>query len=142
MTVSELPGWARELLEHSRVARLGFVDEADRPRVLPITFAVAEGAVWSAVDRKRKRGVDREIARLRFLRRNPAAALCVDRYEDDWEQLAWVQVLGTVTILNPDEGRAGLAALVHKYRPYQDQTPPGPLIRLDVARVLQWRAYG
>ena len=50
-----MPAWARELLEHARVARLAYADVEDRPRVLPVTFAVAGGAVWSAIDEKPKR---------------------------------------------------------------------------------------
>ena len=46
-----------------------------------------------------------EPARLRFLRRDPRAALTIDRYSDDWEELAWVQVLGRVAIIEVEEGR-------------------------------------
>src|SRR5690242_14917732 len=83
--------WANELLENARVGRLGLLDLEGAPRVLPVTFAVAEGRIWSAIDNKPKRSG--EPARLRFLRRDPRAALTVDRYSDDWDELAWVQVL-------------------------------------------------
>lgn len=138
--LSTLPAWAAELLETGRVARLGVLDHADRPRVLPVTFALAAGAVWSAVDDKPKRVPGPELARLRFLRRRPQAALCVDRYDDDWSQLAWVQVLGTVDIVEVAAGRPGMEALAAKYPPYRDRTPAGPLLRLTPTRVLCWRA--
>jgi len=85
---TDLVDWANDLLESARVARLGLVDLEAAPRVLPVTFALAEGRIWSAVDRKPKRAG--EPARLRFLRREPRAALTVDRYSDDWDELAWV----------------------------------------------------
>ena len=44
-----------ELLENGPVARLGFLDANDRPRVLPVTYAVHDGALWSAIDQKPKR---------------------------------------------------------------------------------------
>ena len=138
MNLDELPAWARELLEEARVARLALLDDRDRPRVLPVTFAVAEGAVWSAIDDKPKR--TRVPARLRYLRRRPEAALCVDRYDDDWSRLAWVQVLGRVEILEPEDGPAGLEALVAKYEPYSERQPPGPLVCLRVERALTWKA--
>jgi PPOX class probable F420-dependent enzyme len=122
------------------VARLGLLDADARPRVLPVTFAVAEGAVWSAVDDKPKRVPGDEVARVRFLRRRPEAALCVDRYEDDWSRLAWVQLLGRVEVIEPEKEGAGLEALVAKYRPYRERRPPGPLLRLRVERALHWRA--
>lgn len=135
---TELLAWANNLLETERVGRLGFLDDEGAPRVLPVTFAVAEGVIWSAIDQKPKR--TGEPARLRFLRRDPRAALTVDRYSDDWEQLAWVQVLGSVRILDVSEGAAGLAALSEKYEQYRKEAPPGPLLALTPERCLSWRA--
>ena len=141
VTLETLPRWALELLESERVARLAYADDRDRPRVLPVTFAVAGDAVWSAIDDEKPKQ-DREPARLAHLRRRPEAALVVDVYDDDWSKLAWVQLLGTVAIVDaPDAGDA-LAALAAKYRQYAERPPPGPLLRLSVGRALQWRAAG
>jgi PPOX class probable F420-dependent enzyme len=126
------------MLERARVARLGILDLEGGPRVLPVTFAVAEGRFWSAIDQKPKRSG--EPARLRFLRRDPRAALTVDRYSDDWDELAWVQVLGQVEIVEIGEGAGGLAALRSKYEPYREEPPPGPLLALKPERYLWWRA--
>jgi PPOX class probable F420-dependent enzyme len=114
------------------------LDLEGAPRVLPVTFAVAEGRIWSAIDRKPKRTA--EPARLSFLRRDPRAALTVDRYSDDWEELAWVQVLGRVEIVGVEEGGAGMEALRAKYEPYRVEAPPGPLLALEPERYLWWRA--
>jgi PPOX class probable F420-dependent enzyme len=138
MTLEALPGWARRMLETERVARLAYVDERDRPRVLPVTFALSGDAVWSAIDEKPKR--PGEPARVRCLRRRPEAALLLDVYDDDWTRLAWVQLLGRVTILPADAAPEAVAALAAKYEQYADRAPPGPLLRLDVKRALHWRA--
>lgn len=138
MTLETLPSWALALLERERVGRLAFLDAADRPRVLPITFALAEGAIWSAIDDKPKRRP--EPARVGWLRRRPEAALCVDVYADDWSQLAWVQLLGRVDVLPLAAGATGLAALAERYPAYRAKRPPGPLLRLSVGRALCWRA--
>ncbi len=140
MKLESLPEWARELLATERVARLGYVDEDDHPRVLPVTFAVAAGAVWSAIDEKPKRGP--EPARLHHLRRRPEAALLVDVYDDDWTRLAWVQLLGRVEVLAVDSASEAMEALAGKYPPYAERTPPGPLLRLTVERTRQWRSAG
>ncbi len=142
LKLAELPAWASELLEETRVARLGFLDDAGRPRVLPITFALAEGRIWSAIDEKPKRDPARELARIRFLRRDPRAALTVDRYSEDWRELAWVEVLGRVCVVPASDGAAGLASLAAKYAPYRESAPPGPLLALDPERFLFWRALG
>jgi PPOX class probable F420-dependent enzyme len=138
MPLGTLPAWAGELIANERVAHLAFLDDADRPRVLPVTFALAGDAAWSAIDAKPKRTA--EPARVRWLRRRPEAALCVDVYDDDWTGLAWVQLLGRVEVLELDQGIAGLEALTAKYPQYRDQTPPGPLLRLEIERALSWRA--
>jgi PPOX class probable F420-dependent enzyme len=120
------------------VARLAFLDGDDRPRVLPVTFAVGDDAVWSAIDRKPKRSP--EPARVRWLRRRPEAALVVDLYDDDWTALAWVQLLGSVDVIEIDAGPAGVEALTAKYPQYEAEPPPGPLLRLAIERALHWRA--
>ena len=120
------------------MARLAYVDEEDRPRVLPVTFAVAGDAVWSAIDQKPKRTP--EPARVRHLRRRADAALVVDLYDDDWTRLAWVQLLGRVEVVPLESSPDALAALAAKYEQYASQTPPGPLLKLSVERTLHWRA--
>jgi PPOX class probable F420-dependent enzyme len=139
-TLEELPSWAAGLLDEARVARLGLLDEDRRPRVLPVTFVVHAGSLWSAVDRKPKRDPAREPARVRYLRDNPDAALTVDRYDDDWSSLAWVQVLGEVAVLPVDREAAAVAALTAKYPQYTREPPPGPVLRLQPRRVLCWSA--
>src|SRR5919201_562638 len=119
VSLEELPSWALELIEAERVARLAFLDDRDRPRVLPVTYALAEGAVWSAIDEKPKRTA--EPARVRYLRRRGEAALCVDHYDDDWSRLAWVQLLGRVEVLDADDGASGMEALAAKYEQYRER---------------------
>jgi PPOX class probable F420-dependent enzyme len=140
-SLDELPEWARALIEDGRVAHLGLLDAGDRPRVLPVTYAVAGGALWSAVDHKPKRTEGVELARVRWLRRNPAAALTVDVYSDEWERLAWVQALGRVDVLD-QPARAALEALCAKYEQYAERAPAGPFLRLEPERLLCWRAAG
>jgi PPOX class probable F420-dependent enzyme len=103
-----------------------------------VTFAVGDDAVWSAIDRKPKRSP--EPARVRWLRRRPEAALVVDLYDDDWTALAWVQLLGSVDVIEIDAGPAGVEALTAKYPQYEAEPPPGPLLRLAIERALHWRA--
>jgi PPOX class probable F420-dependent enzyme len=140
MALETLPEWGGRLLGRARVARLAYLDGDDRPRVLPVTFAVAAGFVWSAIDEKPKRRA--EPARVDYLRRRPEASLVVDQYDDDWTRLAWVQLLGRVEIVPADEAREALDALSAKYSQYARRSPPGPLLRLEVERALRWRAAG
>ena len=138
--IDELPGWAAEMLASARVGHLGLLDRNDRPRVLPVTFALHEGSLYSAIDAKPKRVAPEKVARVAYLRRRSEAALTVDHYEDDWSRLAWVQVLGRVEVLEAREEHEGLHALRAKYRPYAEQPPSGPLLELVPDSALSWSA--
>lgn len=141
-TLDELPSWARRLLEEARVGHLGLIDGEGKPRVLPVTFAVVDGFVWSAVDHKPKRRPGEELARVRWLRERPESALTVDRYDDDWSGLAWLQMIGTTAVVEAAGHDHVLAALAKRYPQYRDRPPGGPLLRLAVDRTLCWRASG
>jgi PPOX class probable F420-dependent enzyme len=139
-TVEELPDWAVKLLDSARVAHLGLLDDDGRPRVLPVTFALVDGAVWTAVDDKPKDRQGEQLARVRWLRARPRAAITVDHYEDDWTQLAWVQLTGDTAVIDPAGNDQVLEALARRYDHYRRHTPPGPLLRLVPVRAVCWRA--
>jgi PPOX class probable F420-dependent enzyme len=139
-TLAELPEWAAQLIETARSAHLGLLDDDGRPRVLPITFALVDGAVWTAVDDKPKERPPEKIARVRWLRARPASAITVDHYDDDWTQLAWVQLIGDTTVMDRAGNDRVLEALASRYDEYRRHLPPGPLLRLVPSRALCWRA--
>lgn len=136
--LSDLPSWATDLVDTARVAHLGLLDATGHPRVQPITFArVGETLVSAVDDAKPKR---RTPARLARLRHDPRATVTIDRYDDDWTRLAWVQVLAAATIT--DVTVPALEALQARYPTYRTQPPPGPLIVLSPLRILCWTASG
>jgi PPOX class probable F420-dependent enzyme len=139
-TLEDLPRWARELLETARIAHLGLLDDGLRPRVLPVTFAVLDGAAWTIVDDKPKRRPGEQLARVRWLRARPQAVITVDHYEEDWTRLAWVQLIGDVTVMPVAGNEPVLDTLACRYEPYRMQRPRGPLLRLSPQRVVHWRA--
>jgi PPOX class probable F420-dependent enzyme len=140
-SVAKLPEWARGLLDRSRVARLGLVDDAGGPRVLPVTYALAGEAIVTAIDdHKRKEVPPERLARVRWLRARPRAALTIDHYEEDWSRLAWVQAIGAVRILDVADAPDALAALAERYDAYRRRPPSGPVIVLTPDRLVWWRA--
>ena len=77
---------------------------------------------------------------MRWLRERPEAALTVDRYDDDWTRLAWVQLIGTTAVLDVAEHAA--AALASATRSTATVRPrPGAAPRRGAHRVLE-RAAG
>jgi len=107
---------------------------------LPITYALDGDAFVTAVDHKPKRVAPERLARIRWLRARPRAALTIDRYDDDWSTLAWVQALGEVRIVAASDASSSLAALSDRYEPYRDRPPSGPVLVLEPQRLLWWRA--
>jgi PPOX class probable F420-dependent enzyme len=136
----DLPDWAADLLEEVKVAHLGLLDEDGHPRVQPVTFARVGDTIVSAIDDKPKRRRGELPARVRRLQRHPRVALTIDRYDDDWTRLAWVQFLGDVTI-EPIDATA-LDALQRRYPAYRTRPPQGPVLKLRPERVLSWRSAG
>ena len=133
--LSDLPGWALALLDETFVGHLGLLDEGGHPRVQPITFARLGDVLVSAIDDKPKRTTPARIARLRS---DPRATVTIDRYDDDWSRLAWVQVLAEASIV--DLHAEALAALQRRYPVYRETPPQGPLVNFRPVRILCWRA--
>ena len=107
--------------------------------VLPVTYALAGDQIWSAIDQKPKRS-DTEPARIRFLRRDPRAALTVDQSPMTGTSWPGCGVLGEIEILAAGEAPDALAALSVKYPQYREAPPPGPLLSLAPERCLFWSA--
>ena len=128
---------ARERVASAPVARLATVDAAGRPRVQPCCFALDGDVVYSAVDAKPKRST--RLARLDDIAANPAVALVVDHYEDDWSKLWWVRLSGLARLLDegPERERA-VSLLVQKYPQYQESPPTGTVIAVEVERWASW----
>jgi len=139
------PDAIERILSRWPVARMATLDAAGRPELVPIVFALCDGALWTPVDGKPKRGG--ELARVRNLRRDGRVSLLFDHYDDDWERLWWLRVDGRGEVV-PARGPAAeraLAALRAKYPHYASGATPltsgePTLIRIDVERRIGWAA--
>jgi PPOX class probable F420-dependent enzyme len=127
----------RERVASARVARLATTTPAGRPHLVPVCFALVGDTVYSAVDGKPKS--TRALQRLANLRADPAAALLIDHYDEDWTAVWWVRAdaTGRVLAAGAEQVRAR-AALGDKYEQYRRDPPAGPVIALDV---VGWRAW-
>lgn len=124
----------------ARVARLATLRADGSPRLVPVTFALVDGLVCSAVDEVKPKTTTR-LARLADVARDPRVGLVVDHYADDWSALWWVRVDGTATVHRAGGLRdRALAALVGKYRPYADAPPDGPVLVVAPVRWSGWTA--
>jgi PPOX class probable F420-dependent enzyme len=131
-----------EFLLTARVGRLGTVDPEARPHVLPVCFALFAGCIYLPLDEKPKRVADGRLRRVQNIVANPAVCLTVDRYSEDWAELAWLQVRGTAKILQTDADQhvGALVALRGRYPQYQRMAlEQRPMLEIWPERIVSWR---
>ena len=134
--------WQLALLESQRIAHLATVSAAGEPSALPVVFAFDGLRVVTPLDGKPKRAEPAQLRRVRDIEANPRVALIVDRYDEDWTRLAWLQIRAVAALL--DAGplyETGIALLAARYRQYETVPLNGrPLIVLTPTAVRGWRA--
>jgi PPOX class probable F420-dependent enzyme len=131
---------ARALAERARVARLGTLSNTGRVDLVPITFAIVEDVLYTAVDHKPKRTT--ELKRLENVRVTPEVSVLVDEYDDyDWSTLWWVRLRGLARVVESGaEYDAAIDALVAKYEQYRSTRPSGPAMIVELIRWQWWSA--
>ena len=129
----------RRRLSEARVAHVATVGPGGRPHIVPITFALDADAIYFAVDSKPKRTTDPR--RLRNIAANPAVAVLVDHYEDNWDLLWWIRVDGTArTLPAGPPADAAIDRLTSRYAQYRQARPSGPVVEISIDRISGWSA--
>ncbi len=135
-------------VREARVGRLATVDARNRPAIVPFCFAVIgeeHPIVISALDEKPKRVADEQLTRVRNIEANPDVCFVVDRYDEDWSRLAFVQVRGRARLLPAGGGGhlAAVAALREKYPQYATMAIElRPMILIEHLCAVSWRGDG
>lgn len=98
------------------------------------------------IDEKPKIASDaRSLARVRDIERDPRITMLVDRWHEDWSQLAWLRLDGEAHLVWPEERlperNAAIQALRDRYPQYRTHELGSlPLIWMSVASVRWWAA--
>ena len=79
-------------IQQQRVARLATADAEGHPHVVPVCYAFDGARFYIPLDEKPKRVAAIQLKRVRNIEARPEVSLVIDRYDDDWSQLAYVQV--------------------------------------------------
>jgi coenzyme F420-0:L-glutamate ligase / coenzyme F420-1:gamma-L-glutamate ligase len=142
--VRRFPGtflWEREFVAAHRVARLATVAADGQPHVVPIVYVLDAEQLFTPLDGKPKQVPLDKLQRVRNLAVNDRVAVVVDDYDEDWTQLAWVQLRGRATLLEAgDDYQLGLRLLQAKYPQYATVPLLGrPLIQIRIEAVRSWR---
>jgi PPOX class probable F420-dependent enzyme len=130
----------RRFLAHQRVAHLATADKRAVPHVVPVCFAISEHTLYVTIDEKPKRRPGTALKRLLNIAENPAVAVVVDRYDEDWARLGWVMLRGHAEILN--EGTEHRDAQVRLRSRYPQlgamQIAKYPVIAVRIERATSW----
>lgn len=127
-------------LESQPIAYLATADAQARPHVVPVCFVLAEGSVYVTIDEKPKREAERPVKRLRNIGANPAVAIVVDRYDEDWTRLGWIMLRGQAEILESGVEHDRAQRLLRARYPQYASMDIGhlPVIAVRIERVNTW----
>ena len=137
-----LPDDVRRFLASRRVGHLATADARAAPHVVPVCFVVSDTALYITIDTKPKRGA--ALKRLRNIDENPAVAVVVDRYDEDWTRLGWVMLRGRAEILAGGAEHDAAQALLRARYPQLAAMAIAdlPVIALRIAQVTSWGDLG
>jgi PPOX class probable F420-dependent enzyme len=133
---------ARALLDTSRVAHLATADRTARPHLVPLCYARDGDLLYFVVDEKPK-AAGKALKRMRNIAENPAVALLVDRYDEDWTRLEYLLVQGRAELVGDVvEFEHAIELLRSRYPQYRGmRLEPGrnPLVRIEPSAVHHWK---
>ena len=129
-----------DLLATARLGHLATASRDGRPHVVPVCFAWLPPVIYSAIDGKPKRTT--HLRRVRNIIETGRAAFVVDKWSEDWKQLAYVLVEGPTVVLEDGQERdEALILLTAKYPQYDDlPLNDNPVIKLTAERTVEWHA--
>jgi PPOX class probable F420-dependent enzyme len=127
-------------LSERRVAHLATADRDAMPHVVPVCFVVSATTLYVTIDEKPKRRPARRLKRLRNILDNPQVAVVADRYQEDWDRLGWVMLMGHAEILEAGREHDEAQALLRARYPQLEamQIAEHPVIAVRIRRVTSW----
>jgi PPOX class probable F420-dependent enzyme len=127
-------------LAQQRIAHLATADRGAVPHVVPVCFAVARGTLYITIDEKPKRRPPTALKRLKNIAENPAVAVIVDRYDEDWARLGWVMLRGRAEILREGQEHQDAQALLRARYPQLAamQIATYPVIAVRIEQTRSW----
>jgi PPOX class probable F420-dependent enzyme len=130
----------RRFLAQQRIAHLATADRRAVPHVVPVCFAVLGPTLYITIDEKPKRRPFATLKRLRNIAENPAVAVIVDRYDEDWARLGWVMLRGHAEILHEGREHRDAQALLRSRYPQLGamEIAKYPVIAVRIERTTSW----
>jgi PPOX class probable F420-dependent enzyme len=138
--MSMLSDTERRFLAQRRIAHLATADARAVPHVVPVCFALSGDKVYVTIDEKPKRVSGAELKRLRNIAENPAIAIVIDRYDEDWSRLGWIMLHGRAEILAAGAEHDAAQALLRSRYPQLRamRIAQQPVIAIRIQRSSSW----
>jgi len=139
----------RAFLDDARSAVLVTLAADGRSRPVPICFVPdpSRPVLYTPLDGKPKTVDDpRQLARVRDIEADPRVAVLVERWDEDWANLAWLRLGGSAGLLvrvgrQAREHSIAVDALLVRYPQYETHNLESrPLIRVTIERATSWGA--
>lgn len=126
-------------LAHRRVAHLATADTRAVPHVVPVCYAISKDMLYITIDEKPKHS-STALKRLRNIAENPAVAVVVDRYEENWTDLGWVMLHGRAEVLTAGTEHHDAQVLLRSRYPQLEemQIAQNPVIAIRIERTTSW----
>jgi coenzyme F420-0:L-glutamate ligase/coenzyme F420-1:gamma-L-glutamate ligase len=130
----------RQFLADRRIAHLATADRSAIPHAVPVCFAVRGDTLYVTIDEKPKRKSGTMLKRLKNIAENPAVAVVVDRYDEDWSRLGWVMLHGRGEILIQGTEHDDAQLLLRSRYPQLEamSIAEHPVIAVRIQRATSW----
>jgi PPOX class probable F420-dependent enzyme len=136
---------AERFVAAARVGHLATLGDDGFPYLVPFCFVLYNGALWMPLDAKPKRVPVERLKRVRNLLERPEVGVVVDRWSEDWSELAYVQIRGVAALVRTGEERAEAVRLLREKYPQYRAMPElddNPTVRITPVAVQVWGRLG
>ena len=92
-----------KLLRPAKVAHLATADSSLQPYITPVVFVIEKNKIYIPLDHKPKTVPINQLKRVKNIQKNPKVAFQVDNYEDDWQRLWFIMLMGYAGLVEQKE---------------------------------------
>ena len=131
----------------TRVGRLATENEDHSSHIVPIVYVNSAERIYFVVDLKKKTGA--QLKRIKNILRTGKASLLLDYYSEKWENLSYLLIYCTASVIGPGESEEekGLITgkLKEKYPQYSGEayfpktSDKAVFVRLEPQRAIFWQ---
>ena len=125
-----------EVIASARRGVLTTIDKEGAPHAVPVVFAIYNDLIVTPIDRKPK--TTRALGRRKNIELNPRVALLVDRWSEDWTELAWVMIRGSASVQPANRSMGEVDAIIARYPEYRDTLSGSDIILVAPERISWW----